>query len=196
MTRGFTLVELMAALFVFALLSAAGVAVMRRTADAQEASRARLDRIAEFQRARAVLQADLAQIADRRTRDAEGRDAPLAVSGDPAGGPGPLLSFVRLGAASTGARARPSLQYVEYRVVDGRLERRTRPMTDGAPLSPPQVLIDGVRSAASAYYAGGSWAPAWRASTGRVAPEAVRLDLDLDRVGRVSQQFLSAGAPR
>ena len=51
--RGFTLVELLVALAAFALLAAAGVGVLAYAADNQQLLSARMERLAEFQRARA-----------------------------------------------------------------------------------------------------------------------------------------------
>ncbi|MFZ3006359.1 MAG: type II secretion system protein, partial [Phenylobacterium sp.] len=43
--KGFTLVEMLVALFIFSLLAAAGVTVMRFTVDNQVAVRGRMDRL-------------------------------------------------------------------------------------------------------------------------------------------------------
>src|SRR5690606_31299591 len=51
-SRGFTLLEVMAALAIFGLIAAAGVGVMAHAADSQGILRARMDRLGEFQRAR------------------------------------------------------------------------------------------------------------------------------------------------
>src|SRR3546814_8509418 len=68
---GFTLVEMLVALLIFAMLSAVGVTVMAYAADNQGVVKARMDRLGELQSARALLKADLAQAAVRRVR---GRD--------------------------------------------------------------------------------------------------------------------------
>ena len=60
--RGFTLVEMLVALLVFALLSAVGVTVMAYAADNQGVVQARMDRLGEFQRARALLKAGAAAV--------------------------------------------------------------------------------------------------------------------------------------
>ena len=44
----------------------------------------------------------------------------------------PLLAFVRRGWHNPDALPRPSMQYVEYRLVDGQLERSARGALDGA----------------------------------------------------------------
>ena len=58
---GFTLVELMVALFIFAILSAAGVMLLSGSIGAQGAVQQRLDGLADVQRAASLLTVDLAQ---------------------------------------------------------------------------------------------------------------------------------------
>src|SRR5690606_25688370 len=78
---GFTLVEMLVALLVFGLLAAAGAAVMGSALTSQSAVKSRVERFADFQRLRAVLRADLAQAAGRRTRDSSGQPAQVAFIG-------------------------------------------------------------------------------------------------------------------
>lgn len=191
--RGFTLVEMLVALLVFSLLAAAGVAVMRQTVQSQAAVRARTESIGELQRLRAVLKADLSQAALRTTRTPTGEREPHAFSGGPVGA-GRLIGLVRRGWENPDRLQRASMQYVEYRVVDGRLERRVRSALDGAPLQDPQVLAEGVDGVEVSFYGREQWLPAW--TIAEALPEAVRLDLTLPGVGRVSQLFLTAGAGR
>ena len=68
--KGFTLIEMLVALMIFGLIAAAGVSVMSFTVDNQELVRGRMEKLADFQRARALLKADLSQAADRRLRRA------------------------------------------------------------------------------------------------------------------------------
>lgn len=198
-SRGFTLVEMLVAVLVFALLSAAGVAVLVQAADHQAAVGARLARLGEFQRARALLQADLSQVAVRRVRHPDGGAARDAFVGravradDPSSTP--LLGFVRRGWSNPDALPRASLQYVEYRLVDGRLERSTRPMLDGAPSGTPQGLLTGVSSARLAYLDRGQWSDGWPGGA-TAHPEALRLELELDGIGRIAQLFLLPGDER
>lgn len=194
---GFTLVEMLVAVLVFALLSAAGVVVLAQAADHQAAVGERLARLGEFQRARALLQADLAQVALRRVRHPGGDAARDAFVGRAAhaGGRtrGPLLAFVRRGWTNPDGLPRASLQYVEYRLVDGRLERSSRPMLDGVASDPPQLVLAGVSSARVAYRDRGHWNDGWPGGASAM-PEALRLDLELEDIGHVTQLFLLPGA--
>jgi len=187
--RGFTLVEVLVAMLVFGILASAGAAVMRTSIDSQSQMRERMDRLAEFQRLRATLKADLSQAAPRRTRDMDGVRSRAAFVG--ADGGSPMLALVRRGWENPDHRSRPSMQYVEYRLENGRLERQVRPALDGAPLLAPQVLYDGVEEAHVAFYARRQWLSAW--SEPNALPDVVRLDLRLKELGTVSQLFLTPG---
>jgi general secretion pathway protein J len=191
-TKGFTLVEMLVALLVFGLLAAAGVAVMRSTVQSQAAVRARTESIGELQRLRAILKADLSQAALRRTRGPTGERDLLTFAGGAADGR--LIGLVRRGWENPDGAPRASMQYVEYRLVEGRLERRVRPALDGAALQDAQVLAEGVAAAEVGFYGREQWRPSWDIPD--ALPEAVRLDLSLEGLGQVSQLFLTSGASR
>lgn len=193
---GFTLVEMLVALTVFALLAGAGVGVMGYAVQSQDAVRLNADRLGDFQRTRGLLKADLSQAALRRTRGADGRLATRTFHGTLLEPGSPLMAFTRHGWDNPDAAARASLQYVEYRLVDGRLERRARPALDGAPLGEPQVLIEGVSDLAIAFRYRGQWIETWAAAPIDSLPEAVRLEMTVEGLGRVSQVFLAPGAGR
>jgi general secretion pathway protein J len=193
--KGFTLVEMLVALAIFGLISAAGVTVMRFTVDNQAIVRVHTDRIGAFQRTRAILKADLAQAADRRTRGPDGRPARESFYGSSSDRPGLLLRFARRGWDNPAGEPRASVQYVEYRIVDGRLERLARPDLDGAPLGAPQVLIDRVRSATVAFLWHGQWIETLPGSPVDALPQAVRLDMTIEGIGAVNQLFVVTGEP-
>lgn len=195
--KGFTLVEMLVALFIFALITAAGVAVMGSTLNNQSQVRERVERYAQLQRTRALLKADLSQAASRPTRDERGEPALTAFAGGSPWGPGgPLLALSRRGHENPDAAPRASLQYVEYALVGDRLERRARPALDGAALGPPQVLITGVAAAEPGFLHNGVWSPQWKGVPASDIPAAVRLKLTLTDLGVVDQLFLTSGEGR
>ncbi|HEX2561309.1 type II secretion system minor pseudopilin GspJ [Phenylobacterium sp.] len=191
--KGFTLVEMMVALLIFGLVAAAGVGVMSFSVDNQEVVRAHTERLAKFQRARALLKADLSQAAARRTRGPDGQAAAWTFAGGASAPPGLLLGLVRAGWDNPDANRRASLQYVEYRLVQDRLERRARPALDGAEPGPPQILLTGVESAQVSFAAGSEWVEALPGGAHRPPPQAVRLQLRLKDMGQVDQLFLVTG---
>lgn len=195
---GFTLVEMLVALLVFGLLAAAGAAVMGSTLSSQSVVKSRVERLADFQRLRATLRADLAQAAPRRTRDTAGLQAGVAfIGGDPWGGEAERLFIViRRGWENPDGAPRPSLQYVEYRLSGGRVERRVRAALDGTALGPAQVLLDGVDRSQVAFLHKGVWQSSWKGQTGAELPRAVRLDLNVSGLGPITQLFLTTGDGR
>lgn len=191
--RGFTLLEVMVALALFGLIAAAGVGVMGYAVDSQQVLRERMDRLGQFQRARALLRADLSQAAVRLVRRADGSSARDAFVGGRPGEAGPLFAFVRRGRENPDAAARASLEYVEYRIVDGRLERSARAAVDGAAPPAARVLLDGITRARVAYLERDTWNDGWPGGAATL-PVAVELELELDAIGRVRQRFLLPGA--
>src|SRR3546814_20124125 len=75
------------------------------------------------------------------------------------------------------------MQYVEYRLVDGQLERSVREALDGAAPEEPRVMLRGIESATSGYNYRGQWLDGWPGGANAM-PEAVRLKLQLAGLGR------------
>lgn len=189
---GFTLVEVLVSLLIFAMLAAAGAAVLGVTIDNRFAVKAQSDRVGDLQRMRSLLRADLGQATARRARGPSGRPAPQAMTG-PMTPADPVLTLTRSGWSNPGEQARPSLQRVEYRLVDNRLERRVAGQLDGARPGPPQVLYRGVRDVTVAFLRDGEAAPAFTSTLDRPLPDAVRITMTLDGYGPVEQLFLVGG---
>lgn len=194
MTRGFTLVELMVALFLFGMLSAAGVALLTFSVDAQAGSQLALLATDDIRRMNASLSNDLAQAAPRVSRDQAGisQDAFFGGSGADSD---LLLGFVRRGWSNYEGKPRSSLQKVDYRLVEGRLERRAYPYVDGAAPLEPAVLLDGVESVRLRYrMSDGEWRDRWDPTAPDSMPVAVEAIVEIEDVGPVRQLFQVGGA--
>lgn len=194
--KGFTLLEMLVALFVFGLVSAAGVGVLRFSMDNQDRVRARLERLAELESARALLKADLAQAAARRVRDMNGRPNDFIFAGNEQAMGGPLLALTRRGVDNPDGDPRSSLQYIEYRLADGVLERHARHALDGGGLGPARKLLTGVEVASVRFLWHGQWIEALPRGAHVDLPQAVRLDLTLRDHGPLTQLLLVTGAAR
>ena len=186
---GFTLVEVMISLMIFAMLAGAGAAVLAGAIDNRFAVKAASDRVGDLQRMRGLLRADLGQATARRSRGPTGRPTPQPLMGAAAPGD-PLLVLNRAGWSNPGEQSRPSLQRVEYRLVGDRLERRVSTHLDGARPGPPQVLYRGVRDVTVEFVRDGQAAPAFISSLDRPLPDAVRIGMTIRDYGRVEQLFL------
>ena len=172
--RGFTLVELLVALFIFALLAAAGVSILAFSVRAQSAASERLDEIAALGRVGAIISADMAQATPRSTRNREGDLLP-AFDGEAARNGEAFLSFVRAGWTNAEGAPRASLQRVEYRFVDGRLERVPFAMLDGAEPITRSVLIDNVERISVRYRLDVEWMDDWQPTRPDALPRAMEL---------------------
>jgi general secretion pathway protein J len=186
---GFTLAELLVSLFIFGLLSAAGVGLLSFSVRAQEAADARLGELADFRRAAALLTGDLAQAAPRMARDRTGTARPAfdGLGGDQGG---MTLAFVRRGWENLDDAPRASLQRVEYSLADGRLERRVYPRLDGAAALPPTTVVDGVSRIRFRYRdREGAWRERWDPTKATDLPRAVELVMDSEGSGTTRQLF-------
>lgn len=189
---GFTLVEAMVALALFALIAAAGAAVLTTSIDNRLAVHAASERTAALHRTRSLLKADLGQVVARRTRDRNGEPRALPLGGAAAPGE-PVLVLTRAGWTNPGGAARSSLQRVEYRLESGRLERRVSPFLDGSRPGPPQVLLTGVTNMTVDFLQEGQVSPVPVPRPTGEPPDAVRVTLTLDGYGPVTQLFLIGG---
>ncbi len=188
---GFTLVEALVSLLVFSII-AAGSAVMliqasraqARVAEAHEALRA-------LQVTRAVLTADLAQMAPRNPRAADGGLAPRFIGGDAE----VALGFVRAATVREAASgATNALAYVQY-VIDGdRLIRRSSALLEmPIPAGPDdQVLLSGAQGLRFEFFDGNDWRQQWISGGGSSLPRAVALSGVAARYGAVRIEVLTA----
>jgi general secretion pathway protein J len=185
---GFTLTELMVALFIFGLLSAAGVALLRFSVDSQAASQEALADMGAIRRMNAQLTSDLSQIAPRPARDEAGARQNAFFGGGGADGD-LLISFVRRGWTNYDGEARSSLQKVDYRLVDGALERIAYPHVDGSAPLPAARLVEGIESVALRYRSEGEWRDRWDPTLATELPDAVELTVVIEGLGPVRQLF-------
>ena len=189
--NGFTLVEMLVALLIFGMLTAAGVSLLSFSVRAQETSDRTLGELSQLRRMAALLAADLGQAAPRLYRDERSYTRP-AFSAEAQG----AMRFVRGGWENHDGAARSGLQRVEYRLSGDRFERIFYPMVDGAAPSGPLVLADRVRRLTLRYRGpDGGWRDLWDPEDPRTLPRAVELVIETERQGAVRQLFLvGAGA--
>jgi general secretion pathway protein J len=189
---GFTLIEMLIALMIFGMITASGVTLLTLTVRTQEASERVLETLGAIRRTGALLNADLAQAAARTRRDGDGRPQPAFTGGN--GGDALLLAFVRRGWEDESA-FRSSLQRVEYRLRDGRLERWRYDGVDGAGRPVATPLLEGVRRVQLRYRdRDGTWRDRWDPTDPARLPAAVELVSDSEGQGEVRQLFLVGSA--
>jgi general secretion pathway protein J len=198
--RGFTLVELLVAIFVTAVIFALGYGAINQAIGNRAALEANQDRLLAVQAAMRTLVQDLSQMVPRPVRDPVGDTLLPAVSGGTGGSV--LLGFTRAGWPNPTGAPRPTLQRVQYR-VDGQQLRRDYWSVPDATLDPQprsRVLLEGVRSVSVRFMDEGrqwrdSWPPAGALPPGDTAgqrllrwrPVAVEVTLELADWGRITR---------
>lgn len=191
--RGFTLVEMLVALTIFALMSVLAyrglTAVLETRAHLTEDNR----RWRDIALTLAQLEQDLNMVVDRPVRDSGDLQQPALV-GDPnaIGASAAQLSLSRMGMAwQTGVPA--DVQRRGYRLNNGTLEQLVWPVLDQAPHTVPEVhaLLERVKRFELRYLDGaGNWQPRWPLP-GVVAtlPAAVEVVVELDAGGTLTRVF-------
>ncbi len=184
--RGFTLVEMLIALSIFGMITAAGVTLLSVTARTQESSDRILAELGEVRRVHALLTGDLVQAAPRLYRDEDGR--PQRAFAGSNGQEETLLIFTRLGWDDGEGAA---VQRVGYRMSGGSLERLSFAHVDGGGEATAVHLLSDVRAVRLRYRdREGAWLDSWQPSDGTRLPVAVELVTDSAAHGLIRQVFL------
>jgi general secretion pathway protein J len=189
-SRGFTLLELVVAMALFAVLSTLAYTGLDSVLRARERSTEQLDRLAEVRIALLLFGRDVEQAMPRPIRDQYG-DVQPAFSG------GSGLELTRGGWRNPLGRPRGHLQRVAYRLEEDALVRLSWPVLDRAQDSEPRrtPLLQGVRELSLRYLsADGAWSADWpqnedRSVAERELPRAVELGLDLEDWGRIVRLY-------
>jgi len=172
-SNGFTLVEMLVALFVFGLISVAGVTLLRGTADGQIQLRSKLGERAALSRVSNLLEADLAQAVPQTVRSAPTETLP-AFSTDG----GDLFAFTRISSPATAPASGSSVIRVTYRFADHALIRSASSHSDGKNARDGAAIISGIKSIETRFRnSRGEWLSDWAPADPDLLPEAVELRL-------------------
>jgi general secretion pathway protein J len=198
--QGFTLIELVVALAIFAVVSALVYGGLRSVLDTRNRVEEQAARLAALQTAFVLMARDAEQAAARRIRDDAGGLQP-AMRGATSGG-NSALEFTRAGWNNPAGRARSTLQRVAYSVRDGKLLRLTWAMLDRAPEDRPQetVLLDKVKGFEMRFLDPQmkwqlQWPPATTDNSAQVMlPRAIEVSIDVEGWGRIPRMFRVPGA--
>ena len=159
-SAGFTLLEVLIAIAIFAFLALGTYRMLASVLASDEATRRHELQLRELQRAFAVLEQDLAQVGPRPIRDAFGEPRPALVGDDePA-----AMEFSRLGWRNPLGAPRSSWQRVRWELVGSTLQRIYWTVLDQAVDSQPlpQKVLTEVRSLELRYLdSQGNWLTEW-----------------------------------
>lgn len=197
---GFTLLELLVALAIFAVLATMAYTALNSVLTARKQVEAKSARLTALQTALMVLERDVEQSTTRGIRDELG-DAQPSLQG---GGVGTVvLSLTRDGWRNPLGSARSNLQRVSYLFNDKKLIRQSWSILDRAPTTEAysEVMLDDVK-AVDVRFLGqdGQWADYWPPQTGAAQavivippPLAVEISLDAEGWGRITRLFRVPG---
>lgn len=201
--HGFTLLELLVAMFVSAVMFAIGYAGLAQVAANRATILESQRSLGELQRTVRVLGNDLSQIDPRPVRDELGRSVAPAIVAEP-GTPSPL-AFTRSGRAPTSGHARSNLQRIEYLIENGTLVRFSWQVLDRAQggRAARRVLMRGVRRLDLRFLdASGEWSQVWPKNTPtdgagvatlRSRPKAIEFTLESQTHGVIRRIVEVAG---
>jgi general secretion pathway protein J len=119
--RGFTLLEVLVALFIAAIMFAIGYSALNQGLNGHESLKSHQARLTEVQTAVRMIEQDLVQLAPRPIRAPIGYSWLPALAGSP--GSQPLATFTRGGWNNPTGLQRPGLQRVAYFLENGTLRR-------------------------------------------------------------------------
>lgn len=190
--RGFTLLEMLVAMAIFAALGVMTSQLVTRIVTIDEAAVERGNRISEVQQAMQILDRDLAQITHRPIRNAFGEIESATQIGNEY-----LVQFTRLGWRNPLGRARSTQQRVAYFVEDESLYRYYWHVLDRADDSEPviQLLLENVSSVEfSALDETGVEHSFWPITEGTTAANksgsglrAIKLNIDIPPMGEINR---------
>lgn len=184
--RGFTLLELLAAMAVLAVLGTMSFRGLSSVLDAESRLQADTRRWTDVALLFSQLGEDMLMAVERAHRDpADREDAALrlaSIAQDTAGDGNAQLVVTRLGIGE-GNAAQSALRRVGYRLRDGKLEYLVWPSPDSAPGARPStyvVLEDVLDVQWRALHADGRWLEAWPVErTVEALPRAISVRLAL-----------------
>lgn len=196
--RGFTLLELLVAMGIFAVIGAMALGGLNAIVGQTSQARVQAERLVSLQRAVRVLTNDIGAAAPRYVRDELGtscEEPPFVADGRL----GVLLQLTRGGWPNpANLPHRGTLQRVQYRLDDGKLIREYWPVLDHVLGEEPRAeeLLSGVKDVKLLFLDSeqgpGEWAQEWpplnqAATTLGNRPRAVQLKLELEDWGVIDR---------
>jgi general secretion pathway protein J len=186
--RGFTLLELLVAIMIFAIMSALAYGALRQALDTREHADKQAQRLAEVQKAMTILSRDIEQAISRPVRDPYSAELPAMQGG---GLSSSLLELTRTGWRNPAAFTRSNLQRVSYQLSDSQLLRHSYAQLDRAFDSAPDEtpLLGAVKSVTVRFLnVDNQWLQYWPPAGNedkmqRQLPKALELVIELEDWG-------------
>lgn len=192
--RGFTLLEIIIALFVFSIVSMIVVGALHNVLTTQSSTEKKAARLAELQIALLLMSRDLEQVINRPITNASGTLEGFIGTSD-------SVTFTHAGLVNPfGMLQRSTLQRTQYELKDKVLKRLTWPMLDQAGETKPdsKSILNSVNELQFEYLDNkGRFQKIWPPLDQQKAavPLAVRVSITLDNWGKITALYIIAGQP-
>ncbi len=191
---GFTLLELLVALAIFAIIATAAYSGLQNVLFTSGIVETEAQRLAQLQTAFLLLERDMEQLANRGIRDEFGQARPPIEGGEI--NSDALITFTRAGWANPLRSNRSTLQRLSYQLRESRLVRRYWDTLDRGGRSEPREtpLLDKIEQAEIRFLDQQNnwqqdWPPPGSYNTPARLPRAVEIDLTLSDWGRIKRLF-------
>lgn len=194
--QGFTLIEVLVAIAIFASLSIGAYQVLNQVQRSNELSLQRTTRLNEINRAMVFMDADFKQIAARQFRSEGGESSGqfLLWQDELVGSEQKGIVFTRLGWHNPQQQfPRGEITKVAYRLKDSALERVWWRYADTAAGQEGIItpVLSQVDSWSMRFYFEGQWSDTWQRKM--VLPNAIAVKLTLKDYGEIERIYLVAG---
>lgn len=193
--RGFTLIEVLVAMSILAIIGLVSAMVLTQMLDSEEVSKERHQQLSELQFALVTLDRDVRQMTIRQVRSLPEEARQYYVTNEAAlidsdsGG----IAFVRAGWSNPDMiLPRSELQPIVYRVREGVLQRIYRPFVDDVSGDEGvQDLLSGVESLEVTFQHAGEDYERWEVPNS--FPDLVIIKLELENFGVIERWLLTSG---
>ncbi|WP_394222268.1 type II secretion system minor pseudopilin GspJ [Alteromonas gracilis] len=198
--RGFTLIEVLIAMAIFAMIGLASTNILTTVINSNDISEERFAKLQLLQRAMITIERDLQQAVPRTSRvNGEKQDVVMA-GGETADSDDDGIGFVRGGWHNPQLMLpRSTLQFVAYRLRENKLERLYSNYVDNVIGYEPKVrvLLEDIESLKIEFLAtsnsnslddedDGSWSESYK---GTALPRAVAIEFVSKDFGRIRREF-------
>lgn len=192
---GFTLIEIMVATAIFALIGVGALSVLNTATTTSDKIKKDGDRLNAVQRAFLFISNDMQQLTQRRSRDEFGDLKPSMKSDLQAATP--FIRLTRLGRRNPAQLPRSNLEHLIYTVEDKILYRTSYSYADGMPedLGLKRPVLDAVEDLKISFFDGEQWFDYWPLSEdpsdprSSYLPVAVKMNLELSDYGVIERLY-------
>jgi general secretion pathway protein J len=198
LSRGFTLLEILLAMFVFTIISMIVVGALHTVFTTQTATEANAQRLATLQMALTLMSRDFEQAINRPITTPNGGVENAFLGSEHS------VTFTHAGVVNpSGKMQRSTLQRTRYHLTQGKLIRDTWPQLDLTPQSSEQkqILLQNVEALEFEYLDQKEnfqtrWPPATQdQNDASLLPQAVRVRITLAHLGKISQLYVIPAQP-